>query len=348
MSAPTGVERPVALVTGGGGYIGSHCVAALGAVGFRCVVIDNLSNCYGGVLESWLRLLPEGAVRAVAADIRDFSSLRRIFAHERIDVVVHFAALKSVPESFERSGAYFDVNVGGSAALLSCALDAGVDRFVFSSSAAVYGPLGHRGLLEEDPLAPASPYGWTKLMGESLCFGQQRASCVALRYFNPVGAHDSGLLGEYPRQPLGNLMPALCHAAETGAPFLIHGTDYPTVDGTAVRDYVHVVDVAEAHVAAVHHLLKGGSSGVYNIGRGRGTSVDEICRTFCEVNALQVRTVRSGRRVGDLPIVYAEVDRAREVLGWSATLDLERMCRDAWAWWRCRRQVLPDQSWPLS
>jgi UDP-glucose 4-epimerase len=335
--------RATALVTGGGGYIGSHCVAALVDSGVRCIVVDNLSNCFGGVAESLLRLLPSRSVRFVQADIRDRACLSRIFAAESIDVVLHFAGLKSVPESFESPERYFEINVGGSASLMASAVMAGIKKFIFSSSAAVYRPSTDEPLMEQSQVEPASPYGWTKALAERLfCSAIADTTSIALRYFNPVGAHDSGLLGEYPRANLGNVMPSLCVAAESGRPFRVCGVDFPTADGSAVRDFVHVMDVADAHVAATHYLLEGGATDVFNIGRGVGTSVLQLHGVFCEVNSLHVPVEVTERRPGDVPCVFAAVDKAGQILGWSAKRGLREMCAEAWSWWGRRRSCYAE------
>jgi UDP-glucose 4-epimerase len=338
--------RATALVTGGGGYIGSHCVVALVESGIRCIVVDNLSNCYGGVAGSWARLLPVGSVKTIALDVRDHERLTDICLSEKVDVVIHFAALKSVPDSFAQARDYFDVNVAGSGAVIASALAAGTKLFVFSSSAAVYAAGYGSPLHENHPIGPSSPYGWTKALAERLFLGSSDdMRSVALRYFNPIGAHKSALIGEFPRSNLGNIAPSLCEAAESGRPLKVFGTDYPTADGSPVRDYLHVSDVAEAHAAAAAYLLNGGNTDVFNIGRGVGTTVLELHRIFCEVNQVRVPVMPMGRRAGDPASIFAQVDRARSVLNWTAKLGLADMCTSSWAWWLRRGDTYGDSHW---
>ena len=325
------------LVTGGLGYIGSHACVALTQAGERLVVLDNLSNAKRSVLERLRELCPDAILDFCEADVRDRGALARVFAAHRVEAVLHFAGLKSVAESVARPLLYYDNNVGGSLALVEAMLAAGVERIVFSSSATVYGPplsLPHR---EDHPTAPHNPYGRAKRMVEELLADVARAQpgfrYVALRYFNPIGAHPSGRIGEDPRGEPNNLLPFVTQVAVgRRARLRIHGDDYPTADGTGVRDYLHVMDLAEGHLAALARLRAGGGSLVANLGTGRGHSVREVLAAFERTTGVRVPFEVGPRRAGDLPACWADPSLAERELGWRARRTLEEACRDAWRW----------------
>ena len=328
---------PRVLLTGGAGYVGTHVACALAAAGRRCVSIDNYCNSSPKSLERVERIAP-GAVEAIAADIRDTPRLREILRAKDIDSVVHLAGLKAVAESVEQPQRYHENNVGGTASLLEALAESGVRKFVFSSSATVYGAADIP-YLETTPTAPTSPYGENKLEIERMLAALARRDpswrVAILRYFNPVGAHESGLIGEDPRGTPNNLMPYICQAASGKRPELrIFGRDYPTMDGTGVRDYIHVVDLAEGHVAALEALGKAAPGTVLtvNLGTGRGHSVLELVETFERVNAVKVPRRFVDRRPGDIAEYYADASLAKTLLGWVARRGIEEMCRDAWRW----------------
>jgi UDP-glucose 4-epimerase len=325
------------LVTGGAGYIGSHTCVALLEAGHEVVVVDNLCNSHEAVFER----ITEIAGRAVSAfhrvDVRDADALARVFAAHDIDAVVHFAALKAVGESVARPLAYYDNNVGGTVALLRAMGAAGVRRIVFSSSATVYGEPVAVPIREDFPLAPTNPYGWTKWMMERVFEDVVAAgedwSVAVLRYFNPVGAHPSGRIGEDPRGVPNNLMPYLSQVAVGRLPELfVFGDDYPTMDGTGVRDYIHVVDLAEGHVRAVGHLASMRGLTTLNLGTGCGYSVLQVRSAFERVSGRRVPYRVVPRRPGDIAECWADPARAQSLLGWRARRGLDDMCADAWRW----------------
>lgn len=312
------------LVTGGSGYIGSHVVRALHPR-FRVIVVD-------------LEPVPEpirGICRFEPGDVRDRAFLDHLFASERVEGVVHLAGYKSVAESLLAPERYFDNNVHGSVALLSAMADAGVRRFIFSSSAAVYGAPASLPVTEEAPTRPENPYGESKLMVERMLPWLERAhgtAFVSLRYFNAAGAALDGTLGEDWTRA-ANLIPLVMRAALGAAPEVeVYGTDYPTPDGSAIRDYIHVVDLAEAHVAALRHLLDGGPSLIANLGTGRGASVLEVIDGVRRIGRTAVPARMAARRDGDPPAVWADNARAVEVLGWQPRYGLEEIVETAWQW----------------
>jgi UDP-glucose 4-epimerase len=326
------------LVTGGAGYIGSHVMVALGRQGYRCVCVDNYSNASPEALRRVDALAP-GAVEAHKADIRDTDALRRILAGGGIGSVIHLAGLKSVGESVADPARYHDNNVGGTKSLLAALADSPVRQFVFSSSATVYGQPRRVPIAEDAPTAPESPYGENKLEIEGLLARRAKEDAtwrvINLRYFNPVGAHESGTLGEDPAGIPNNLMPFVCQTAAGRHDRLnIFGADYPTPDGTAVRDYIHVMDLAEGHLAALRALASAqdGSMMTVNLGTGRGVSVLELVKAFERVNRISIPRVLVDRRPGDVAVCYADPSLARERLGWKASRTVEDMCRDAWRW----------------
>ena len=324
------------LVTGGAGFIGAHACVALAARGHRVVIVDNFVNTSRGVLPR-LKSVTGAAVENRCLDIRDRAGLDALFAAERFDAVIHFAALKAVGESCERPLDYFDNNICGTVSLLQAMSVAGVHRLVFSSSATVYGTPEAVPVSETARLDVTNPYGRTKLVNEQLLgdlCGFNPAFAVAnLRYFNPVGAHRSGLIGEDPAGMPNNLMPYVCQVAAGRRERLrIFGADYPTVDGTGVRDYIHVVDLARAHVDALDYLMDTGRPLTVNLGTGRGVSVLELVRAFERASGRPVPFEMVSRRSGDVAEVYADPTLARRLLGWRAELDLDDMCRDAWRW----------------
>ncbi len=326
------------LVTGGAGYIGTHILATLGAQGLRGVCVDNYSNSSRKAIER-VRNLGGAAIEPNETDIRDREMLRKVIAGKGIDSVIHLAGLKAVGESVEKPMLYYDNNVAGTITLLEVLAEAGIRKFVFSSSATVYGTAATMPIVESAATRPDSPYGQTKLMIEQMLSDLARSDrswkIANLRYFNPVGAHPSGAIGEDPTGIPNNLMPYICQVATGRRDKLrIFGSDYPTKDGTGVRDYIHVMDLAEGHVAALNALerAEGGMALTANLGTGRGYSVLEMVEEFERVNGVKVPREMVARRAGDVAECYADASLARRTLGWEAKRGLEEMCRDAWNW----------------
>jgi UDP-glucose 4-epimerase len=324
------------LVTGGAGYIGSHTAVELLNAGHQVVIVDNLCNSSAKVLDR-IKALAGKNFSFVQADVRDSAAIDRIFAEHRIDGVIHFAGLKAVGESVAQPLRYFDNNVVSTLALLHAMDRANVRRIVFSSSATVYGDPEQVPINEGSRLQATNPYGRTKLMCEDILRDLQvsdpRWHVAILRYFNPVGAHISGTIGEHPSGTPNNLMPFITQVAVGQREFLsIFGQDYPTPDGTGVRDYIHVVDLAQGHLAALKYLHERQASITVNLGTGRGVSVKELADTFARVTGVPVPYRFVDRRPGDVAACYADTRLAQEALGWQAQLGVERMCQDAWRW----------------
>ena len=324
------------LLTGATGYIASHTWLALEAAGFRVAGIDDFSNSSPEVLKR-LAALGADVSRFTQADVRDRAALDAIFAAEQIDAVVHFAALKAVGESVAEPLRYYAVNVGGLITLAEAMRAHGCSAFVFSSSATVYGQPERLPIREDSPLSATNPYGATKLIGEGILRDVERSDpswrVALLRYFNPVGAHESGTIGEDPRGAPNNLMPYIAQVAVGKRPVLqIFGDDYDTVDGTGVRDYLHVMDLAEGHVAALRHLLEGNRSLTLNLGTGRATSVLELVHAFERASGRRVPYNIGPRRPGDVAACWADPALAEATLGWKTKRNLDAMCADAWRW----------------
>lgn len=325
------------LLTGGAGYIGSHTAVECLEAGHEVLVFDNLSNSSVKSLDRVAKIAGR-PVRFVEGDIRDRGALRALFAKHTIDAVVHFAGLKAVGESVEKPLLYYDNNIAGSIALFEVMAEAGVKSVVFSSSATVYGDPATVPITEDFPLSATNPYGWSKLFIETMLRDIARAdegwSIALLRYFNPVGAHESGLIGEDPRGIPNNLMPYVAQVAVGRRPHLnVFGGDYPTPDGTGVRDYIHVVDLARGHVAALNRLHhKAGGVHTWNLGTGQGVSVLDMVRAFEAASGKKVPYEIVARRAGDVAQCWADPARAAQDLGWRAIHDLPRMCADAWRW----------------
>lgn len=324
------------LVTGGSGYIGSHTVVELAAAGYDTLIYDNLSNSKKGVLERLGRITGKEP-RFVQADVRDRAALREAFSSYPITAVIHFAGLKAVGESVSQPLRYYDNNVNGSICLFETMAEFGVKRLVFSSSATVYGEPATVPIRENFPLAPTNPYGQSKLMVEQLLRDQSVAQpdwhIMLLRYFNPVGAHNSGLIGEDPNGIPNNLFPFVSQTAIGKRKELqVFGGDYPTPDGTGVRDYIHVVDLAKGHIAALAALESRPGVTTVNLGTGQGYSVLDVVRAFERASGRSVPYRIADRRPGDIPTCYADPAYAAEILGWRAELALPAMCADSWRW----------------
>lgn len=322
------------LLTGGAGYIGTHTCVELQAAGYEVLVIDNYSNSDPAALDRVAAITGRRpASRRV--DLRDRRNLAKVFADFDIAAVVHLAGLKAVGESVSRPLAYFDNNISSTFRLLEAMTAGGVRRLVFSSSSTVYDPDGSPPFTEDAALRAVNPYGQTKLVVEqmlaSLCSVDPRWRVRTLRYFNPAGAHRSGLIGESPQGPPSNLMPYVTQAAlGLRPPVSIFGADYPTPDGTGVRDYIHVTDLARGHLSALDHLDHGDGYRVYNLGTGRGYSVLEVIAALGRVAGLDVPHRIVERRPGDVAVSCADPTRAWRELGWRAEHDLDAMCHDAW------------------
>lgn len=326
------LDRPV-LVTGGAGYIGSHTVVELLRSGTPVVIVDDFSNSHPGVLEAVAEL---GGAEPVleAGDIRDRAFLDDVIARRRPRAAIHFAAKKAVGESVEIPATYLDINIGGTATLVAALHDAGVRHLVFSSSCSVHGETDPTPLNEDSPVAPANPYAFTKLTCEQMLARLVGAdpswAAVSLRYFNPIGAHPSGRLGEAGKGRPRNIMPWLVDVAVGRKPELeVFGSDWPTPDGTCVRDYLHVVDVARVHVLALRHLVAGRAQ-VLNIGTGVGTSVLELIRAMELATGRDIPHRFVGRRDGDVSSLVADARRVREQWGWRPEFTVADMCVDAW------------------
>ena len=325
------------LVTGGSGYIGSHTCVQLLLQGHEVVILDNLCNSKRSVLPVIERL---GGKKAtfIEGDIRNEALMTEILHDHAIDTVIHFAGLKAVGESVQKPLEYYDNNVNGTLRLISAMRAAGVKNFIFSSSATVYGDQPKIPYVESFPTGtPQSPYGKSKLMVEQILTDLQKAqpewSIALLRYFNPVGAHESGLIGESPSGIPNNLMPFVAQVANGQRERLrAFGNDYPTPDGTGVRDYIHVMDLAEGHVAALDYLIKHPGLFSVNLGTGSGYSVLDMVRSFEQASGRPVPYSIMPRRSGDVAACYADPSLARNMLGWSAKRGIDEMCRDAWRW----------------
>lgn len=325
------------LVTGGMGYIGSHTCVELLERGMDVVVIDNLVNSSA---EAGRRIeqITGKAVTFYEADVRDRETLDRIFDEHSFDCVIHFAGLKAVGESVEMPLEYYDNNLGSTITLCEAMRSHNVNKIIFSSSATVYSADNDMPLYETSRTGSCTnPYGWTKYMCEQILRDYARAdptwSVVLLRYFNPVGAHPSGLIGEDPKGIPNNLMPYISQTAIGKFEYLrVFGNDYDTHDGTGVRDYIHVVDLAKGHVAAIEYMKDHCGESVFNLGTGTGYSVLDMVHAFEKANSLRVPYKIVGRRAGDIDVCYCSPEKSEKYLGWAAECDLEDMCRDSWHW----------------
>ena len=324
------------LITGGAGFIGSHtCVEMLNS-GYDVVVVDNLDNSSSESLDRVEKITGK-KVKFYKEDVRNRGALRKIFTDNSIEAVIHFAGLKAVGESVREPIMYYDNNLINTLVLLETMNEFGVKKIVFSSSATVYGVATEMPLVEGMPLGAINPYGRTKLFIEHILtdlYAADKDWCVALlRYFNPIGAHKSGLIGEDPKGIPNNLMPYISQVAVGKLDKLhVFGNDYKTIDGTGVRDYIHVVDLALGHVKAIEWVLKNTGCEPFNLGTGNGTSVLQLRDAFVKATGVDVPYVIDPRRPGDPDEVYANADKAKKVLGWTAKYGIEEMCEDTWRW----------------
>lgn len=332
------------LVTGGAGYIGSHACVALVAAGHKVLVLDNFSNAKPSVLQRLAKLVGE-PIDCHEGDVSDEALVQHLLQDYKVEAVMHFAAFKAVGDSVTQPLLYYQNNVAGTVALLRAMRTAGVGTIVFSSSATVYGNPASSPIREEFPLSATNPYGWSKLMME-----QVLADVVAsepefwrvarLRYFNPVGAHPSGLIGEDPQGIPNNLLPFVAQVAVGARQHLnVWGNDYPTPDGSGVRDYIHVMDLAEGHVAALDYLRQQSGMFTVNLGTGKGTSVFEMIRAFERASGQTIAYQVAPRRPGDVAECWADPSLAQRLLGWRAFRTLDEMCVDAWRWQQFAQSV---------
>lgn len=325
------------LVTGGAGFIGSHTSIELLNAGYDIIILDNFVNSKPESLKR-IKELAGKDFKFYQADIRDEEALTKIFAENKIDAVIHFAGLKSVPQSIKEPLNYYDNNIAGTVCLCRVMDKAGCKKLVFSSSATVYGSKNPSPLKEDMPTGgTTNPYGTTKYFIEQilqdLCVSDSKWGVSILRYFNPIGAHKSGRIGEDPNGIPGNLMPYITQVAIGKLECLnVCGNDYPTPDGTGVRDYIHVVDLATGHIKALDRLLKIDGCEVYNLGTGKGYSVLDVVKAFEKASGLKINYRIAPRRAGDVACCYADATKAKEVLGWQAKYDIDDMCADSWRW----------------
>ena len=324
------------LVTGGAGYIGSHTAVELLNAGHEVIILDNLSNSSKVSMDRVKQITGKDLV-FYEVDLLDVEKLNEVFDKESIDAVIHFAALKAVGESVEKPLLYYKNNITGTLNLCEAMTNHGVKNIVFSSSATVYGAPEVVPITEDSPLSTTNPYGSTKLMMEGILQDLHTAdpswNVVILRYFNPIGAHKSGLIGEDPKGIPNNLVPYITQVAVGKLEALsVFGDDYDTADGTEVRDYIHVVDLAVGHVDALKKLNPGDGVSIYNLGTGNGYSVLDMVKAFSDVVGHEIAYTIKSRRAGDIATVYADAKKANEEIGWSAKRDLKEMCEDSWRW----------------
>lgn len=325
------------LLAGGAGYIGTHTCVELISAGHEVVIADNFSNsCPEAV--SRVEEITGKRIPLYEVDVCDKTAVDKMFSENKIDAVIHFAGLKAVGESCEKPVQYYRNNIDSTLTLLEAMKKYGVNNFIFSSSATVYGTPKTVPLVETMPTgSPTNPYGWTKLMMEQILSDTARAnpemSIVILRYFNPIGAHESGRIGEDPNGIPNNLMPYITQVAAGRLKKLgVFGNDYPTHDGTGVRDYIHVVDLAKGHVKAIDYSAQHKGTEIFNLGTGTGYSVLDIVNAFSKVNNIEIPYEIKPRRAGDIAECYADATKAKEILDWTAEKNLEDMCRDSWNW----------------
>lgn len=326
------------LITGGLGYIGSHTVIELISNGFECIILDNLSNSDISVLKS-IERLSEIKVKFLNVDLMNKEHLRNFFDTYEFQAVIHFAGLKSPADSVSSPLKYFEENLGTTLNLLNEMQRKNIKKLVFSSSATVYGDLTKSPVYEEAPTSILNPYGRTKRIIEEMFGDLSKAdtewSFAILRYFNPIGAHPSGTIGEKPNGIPNNLMPYISQVASGKREYLsIFGNDYPTPDGTGIRDFIHVMDLANGHLKALNYLKKHNGNHTFNLGTGQGYSVMDLVNTFERVNNVKIPYKIVDRRPGDIAISYANPSKAEKELGWRAVRGLEEMCEDAWRWER--------------
>ena len=325
------------LVPGGAGFIGSHTSVELLNAGYDIIILDNFVNSKPESLKR-IKELTGKDFKFYQADIRDEEAMTKVFAENKIDAVIHFAGLKSVPQSVKEPLNYYDNNIAGTVCLCRVMDKAGCKKLVFSSSATVYGSKNPSPLREDMPTGgTTNPYGTTKYFIEQilqdLCVSDSEWGVSILRYFNPIGAHKSGRIGEDPNGIPGNLMPYITQVAIGKLECLnVCGNDYPTPDGTGVRDYIHVVDLAIGHIKALDRLLKVKGCEVYNLGTGKGYSVLDVVKAFEKASGIKINYRIAPRRAGDVACCYADATKAKEVLGWQAQYDIDDMCADSWRW----------------
>lgn len=325
------------LLTGGAGFIGSHTSVELLNAGYDIIILDNFVNSKPESLKR-IKELTGKDFKFYQADIRDEEAMTKVFAENKIDAVIHFAGLKSVPQSVKEPLNYYDNNIAGTVCLCRVMDKAGCKKLVFSSSATVYGSKNPSPLREDMPTGgTTNPYGTTKYFIEQilqdLCISDSEWGVSILRYFNPIGAHKSGRIGEDPNGIPGNLMPYITQVAIGKLECLnVCGNDYPTPDGTGVRDYIHVVDLALGHIKALDRLLKVKGCEVYNLGTGKGYSVLDVVKAFEKASGIKINYRIAPRRAGDVACCYADATKAKEVLGWQAQYDIDDMCADSWRW----------------
>ena len=322
------------LVTGGAGFIGSHTVVELLEKGEDIVIVDNFVNSKPEVLEK-IKKITEKDFKFYEVDLLDKENLEKVFIENKIDAVIHFAGLKAVGESVEKPIEYYHNNITGTLILLELMKKYNCKKIIFSSSATVYGTPKTVPIKEDFPLSTTNPYGSTKLMIEQIlkdiCIADKEFCAILLRYFNPIGAHKSGLLGESPNGIPNNLMPYINQVALGKLDHLnVFGNDYSTVDGTGVRDYIHVVDLAKGHVKALKKAREITGAEAYNLGTGKGYSVLEIVKAFEDANNIKIKYEITARRAGDIAECYADPSKAKQELDWEATKNLEEMCKDSW------------------
>lgn len=322
------------LVTGATGFIGSHTSVELIKAGYKVIGVDNLYNSNKKVLESIEKITGE-KIKFYENDLRDSEGMSKIFDENEIHGVIHFAAFKAVGESVLKPLEYYDNNLVGTLELLKIMKKYNCKKFIFSSSATVYGKDNPIPYLEHFEKSATSPYGYTKVMIEQILMDISKAdedfSCVMLRYFNPIGAHESGLIGEEPKGIPNNLMPYICDVAIGKRDYLnVFGDDYNTIDGTGVRDYVHVVDLSIGHVEALKYVFKNVGAIPINLGTGKGTSVLELVKSFEKASGRNINVKICDRRSGDIDEFYADTRKAKEILNWEAKYTIEDMCRDSW------------------
>lgn len=322
------------LITGGAGYIGSHTLVELLNRGEEVIVFDNFANSDPKVLEM-VKQITGKDFKFYKCDMLDKDALNKIFEENKIDAVIHFAGLKAVGESVELPLEYYKVNIGGTINICEAMKNNGCSRMVFSSSATVYGMNNEAPFTEDMPLSTTNPYGSTKLMIENILRDISAAdpswSVALLRYFNPIGAHESGLIGESPNGIPNNLLPYVARVATGKLPQLsVYGDDYDTVDGTGVRDYIHVVDLALGHLKAVDYVMGNKGCNAFNLGTGRGSSVLEVVHAFERASGRKVAYTIAPRRPGDIATSYADCSKAKKLLGWEAKFDMDKMCSDMW------------------